>query len=414
MLIISKIIPGSPADCGKIRPGDKLLAIDGAEISDFIDYRYAEAEADVKLKFLRDNNAYELRIQKNIDRSLGLEFEPGRIIKCRNNCIFCFCHNNPRHLRRSLYVKDDDYRLSFLHGSFITLTNLKEPDIARIIRLRLSPLYVSVQATDMKVRQALFGRKNVGSPLPVLKIFAQNNIFFHCQAVVVPGYNDGKALRRTAADLAELRPFAQSLAVVPVGLTGFSKPDLKPVGPSKAIELIDEVDYFRNLYGSRENSFAYAADELFIKAGLNLPDAEYYDDFPQIENGVGMVRDFLDTFPEKPPKRIKGIWVTGKSMMRVWETQIMPKLRLKINLLPITNTLFGPRVTVTGLLSGQALLKRLSRLKPVGETIILPPNCLNHDGLFIDDLTIADLQDNLQADILLGDYSFARTLEMIA
>lgn len=412
MLTITKIIPDSPADNGRIHVGDKLLAIDGIEINDFIDYRYAEAEADIKLELARENETFALRINKTIDRSLGLEFAPDRIKRCRNNCVFCFCHNNPKHLRRSLYIKDDDYRYSFLHGSFITLTNLGEPDIERIIKFKLSPLYISVHATEMHVRRKIFGRKNIEPVLPLLQRLADNSIFFHSQVVVTPGYNDGEILRKTAADLYKLRPYAQSLAVVPVGLTRFSRPGLQAVGVKRAAQLIDEVSYFRKKYGSKENRFAYAADELFIKARQGLPPARYYDDFPQIENGVGMVRDFLDTIPRKLPSKINGLWVTGKSMMDVWRAQIIPKFKTKINLIPVENKLFGPKVTVTGLLSGEDILRRLKVSKIGRQIIILPPNCLNHDGLFIDDLTIADLQDKLQANILQGDYSFARTLEL--
>jgi putative radical SAM enzyme (TIGR03279 family) len=414
MLKIVNIIPGSPTDTGRIKPGDRLLTINHADINDFIDYRYAESDEYVEMSLLRGEKPYKVIIEKEIDSSLGLEFEPDRIKRCKNNCIFCFCHNNPRHLRRSLYVKDDDYRYSFLHGSFVTLTNLSEDDIARIIRLRLSPLYVSVQATDHEVRQKLYGKKDVPPVMPLLKRLAENDIYFHCQVVVVPGYNDDEILMKTAADLAELQPYASSLAIVPVGLTNFSRPDLHSVGPKKAGELIKTVDRFRKRYGSRENHFAYAADELFIKAGMELPAASYYDDFPQIENGVGMVRDFMDTIPAKTTGRIDGYWVTGKSMINIWRKYIIPKYNLKLKLIPVVNRLFGPRVTVTGLLSGEDIINGLNKIKLKGEPVVLPPNCFNHDGLFIDDLTVVDLKEKLGADIIQGRYSFADTLRMIA
>ncbi len=415
MLKIANIIPGAPADSGELKPGDKLLTINGVEVKDFIDFRYAEAEEELKIAFLRGEKQFTLAINKEIDQNLGLEFEPDRIIRCRNKCIFCFCHNNPRQLRRSLYVKDDDYRYSFLHGSFITMTNLAEADIERIISLRLSPMYISVHATDIDTRKQLFGRDNVPSVMPVLKRFAENGIEFHCQVVVVPGYNDNDILYKTADDLASLRPYASSLAVVPVGLTNFSRPDLRSVGPKSALELINAVNDFRLGYGEPGNQFAYAADELFIKAGLSIPEIDYYDDFPQIENGIGMVRDFLDTFPRKIPANIGGYWVTSRSMSFIWRKYLMPKYDLDIKLIPVTNELFGPKVTVSGLLSGRDILNTLKRRKlKTDQPIVLPPNCLNHDGLFIDDLTVADLENELKMNVVQGSYSFKETLRMVS
>jgi len=414
MLKVIKIGPGLPADIAKIRPGDRLLTINGIEIKDIIDYRFHEADISLDLTFLRDSETYGLHIDKEIDRQLGLEFETDRIIRCRNKCVFCFCFNNPKHLRRALYVKDDDYRYSFLHGSFITLTNLSESDIQRIIAMRLSPLYVSVHATDNEVRRRLFGRATTPPVLPILRWLAENNIYFHCQVVVVPGYNDGDILYRTAADLAELRPFAQSLAIVPVGLTKFSRPDLQTIGPKRSIRLINDVTNFRRKYGKKENHFAYAADELFITAGVDIPKAAYYYDFPQIENGVGMVRDFLDTFPRKTLSKLRGNWVTGRSMAKIWRTYIFPKYNIELRLIPVTNRLFGPKVTVSGLLAGEDILTRLKAANLKGEPVILPPNCLNHDGLFIDDLTIADIRDKLGVEVFQGEYNFTNTVRMVA
>lgn len=414
MLKVVNIIPGSPADSGEIQPGDKLLQINGVDTADLIDYKYAEADVILKLKLLRNDQMVTASIEKDIDQTLGLEFKPDRIIRCNNKCIFCFCHNNPKHLRRSLYIKDDDYRYSFLQGSFITLTNLSEEDIQRIIKLHLSPMYVSVQATDCDIRRKLFGKKNVAPVMPVLRRFAENKISFHCQVVIVPGYNDREILQKTAADLAALKPYATSLAIVPVGLTDYSDPELKPVDSKKALELIDIVKRLRRRYGDRENHFAYAADELFIKASLDIPKASYYDDFPQIENGVGMVRDFLDTVPKNMPQKIPGYWITGKSMIDIWRKNIAVQSNTSIKLIPVMNRLFGSRVTVTGLLSGRDILATLEKRKLKDEPIILPPNNLNHDGLFIDDLTIGNLEEKLGRKVIQGGYSLKDTLEMVA
>lgn len=415
MLKIANIIPGTPIATGKLKPGDKLISVNDVEVRDFVDFRYAEADEDLNLKLLRGDKHYSITVEKEIDQSLGLEFEPDKITRCKNKCVFCFCHNNPRQLRRSLYVKDDDYRYSFLHGSFITLTNLTEEDIQRIIDLRLSPLYISVHATDDKARRRLFGRANVPPVMPILQRFAGNSIRFHCQVVVVPGYNDREILYKTADELASFKPYAASLAVVPVGLTKFSRPELQAIGPKRALELINAVNDFRLRYGDEYNKFAYAADELFIKAQLPIPATSYYDDFPQIENGIGMVRDFIDTFPRKITGRINGYWVTGRSMAEVWRKFLVPKYNLDIKLIPVTNTLFGPKVTVSGLLPGRDIIDTLKRRKlKSDQPIVLPPNCLNYDGLFIDDLTITDLENELNMKVIQASYSFRETLRMVA
>ncbi len=414
MLKISGIIRGSPVDVDKIKPGDQIIEINNRQVNDIIDYRFLEADSTVRLHLKRDEKIFKVEIIKEIDQHLGLEFYPDKIIRCNNNCIFCFCHNNPKKLRRSLYIKDDDYRHSFLHGSFITLTNFAKDDIQRIIKLRLSPLYISVQATDNNIRRKLFGKNNVRPVMPTLQRLAENNIYFHCQVVVIPGINDGEILYQTAADLAGLRPYASSMAIVPVGLTDFSNPHLKPAGPKRSRQLLSDIHKLRKKYGRRGNRFAYAADELFINAGVDIPSDNYYDEFPQIENGVGMVRDFLNAFARKMPSKIGGYWITGKSMMKIWRKQIIPKYNLKIKLMPVDNKLFGKRVTVTGLLSGQDIIAKLFKKRLKDEPVVIPPNCLNSDGRFIDDLTVSDIEDKLGVDIIRGTYNFAETLKLVS
>lgn len=414
MLKIKEIITGSPADNGKIKAGDELLSVNGHDIVDIIDYRYHQADTYFKLLLKRSGKKFKVKINKDFDREMGLVFYPDKILRCNNKCIFCFCHNNPKHLRRSLYIKDDDYRLSFLHGNFVTLTNLSEIDIQRIINMKLSPLYVSVQATDNDIRRKLFARENVPPVLPVLKRFADNNIYFHCQVVVVPGYNDKEVLYKTAADLAELRPYASSLAIVPVGLTRYSNPCLCSVGSKRSARLVNDVIYFRKRYGRKNNRFAYAADELFINANLDIPPESYYDDFHQIENGVGMVRRFISSIPKHPIKNIRGFWVTGRSMLKIWSNLILARYNLRINLIPVTNNFFGSKVTVSGLLTGKDILNRLSKMRLKDGLVILPPNCLNDDGMFIDDLAPSDLESRLGVKVIKGTYNFAETLKMLS
>jgi putative radical SAM enzyme (TIGR03279 family) len=414
MLEITGITAGSPAAIIGLQKDDVLLTINGQPINDIIDYRFHEADSYIDLEVKRIGKVIEFTLEKEIDQSLGLAFKPDRIRRCRNKCVFCFCHNNPKQLRRALYVKDDDYRHSFLFGNFITLTNLSDEDIKRIISLRLSPLYVSVHAIDTDVRRQLFGKDQAASVMPIIKRLTENGIQLHCQVVVVPGLNDGEILRKTAADLAKLRPMIASLAVVPVGLTKYSEKSLQAVGPKRALALIEDVEKFRRRYGSRYDHFAYAADELFIKADRKIPSASYYDEFPQIENGVGLVRDFLDGFPGRIKHDIKGIWITAPSMINVWRKHILPRYNIKINLIVVSNGLFGNKVTVTGLLPGQDIINRLKKRKLNNTPVVLPPNCLNSDGLFIDDVTVPEMEAALQAKVVQGDYSFKETLRRLS
>lgn len=426
MLKITGIEPGSPASKIGLICGDELISLNRHPIKDLIDYRFYQAEYSIVLRLARNGKPFSKLITKGIDSDLGLYFEPDRIIRCRNNCVFCFVRNNPRGLRQPLYVKDDDYRLSFIHGNFVTMTNVSDEEIHRIIKQRLSPMYISVQATDEPTRQLLFGRKHLPSILPILRKLAESQIYFHSQVVIVPGYNNGHILDKTAADLAELRPFAQSLAVVPVGLTKYSRTAIgdggkvKPVDKSLAGKLITQVSHLRDKYGDSENNFVYAADELFIRSNHDIPPESYYDDFPQIENGVGLVRQFLDSFPRKVPTkqknmlREKGIWITGKSMKRIWDKFILPQNNIQPYLLSVSNSLFGPKVTVTGLLAGKDILRELYKLSKKMGPVILPPNCLNADYKFIDDFTPQELADKTGLDIVQGTYNFGETLRLIA
>lgn len=426
MLKIIGIEPGSPAFKAGLAIGDELVKLNRKAINDLLDYYFYQAESHLKIGINRKGKAISLNISKAIDTDLGLDFQPDRIIRCRNNCVFCFVHNNPKGLRQALYIKDDDYRLSFIHGNFVTMTNVTDSEIDRIIKMRFSPLYISVQATDETTRRLLFGRSLIPPILPILKKLAESKIYFHSQVVVVPGYNDGAILDKTARELVDLRPYAQSLAVVPVGLTNYSKTAIADGGKVKTVgimlsrKLIAQVGQFRDKFGDSDNSFAYAADELFIRAEEEIPGSSYYDDYPQIENGVGLVRQFLDSVPGRisSQKKIalnkRGIWVTGKSMERVWEKYVFPKYGFRLQLGPVSNGLFGPKVTVTGLLAGKDILRNLKTLNPNKGPAIIPPNCLNDDAKFIDDFTPQELADESGMDIIQGSYDFGETIRLIA
>lgn len=419
MLEIRSIVRGSPADCGRFAVGDKLISINGHEINDFIDYRYHQAAAILKIILCRGEKQSVFRIIKNIDHDLGLEFKPDRIIRCRNKCRFCFVNNNAAGMRRSLYLKDDDYRLSFLHGNYITLTNLSDSDLRRIIEMRLSPLYVSVHATDARARTRLFNRADLQPLIPLLRNLAEGGIRMHCQVVVVPGINDGEVLKTTARDLAELRPAVQSLAVVPVGLTKYAfsrkrgKFPLRLVKSSEARRLIAAVAEFRRKFGNRHNGFAYASDEMFLLAGIPIPKRSYYDEFPQIENGVGMVRRFIDSIPPVAKRRVNALAVTGRSMLPFWKEKIIRGAGNTLKAVAVDNRFWGKSVTVTGLLTGADILSRLKKMRKGPPVVILPPNCLNDDDRFIDDYSMEDLSTGLGKQVVRGSYDLSETLDML-
>ncbi len=419
MLEIRSIARGSPADCGRFVVGDKLISLNGREVNDIIDYRYYQASASLKIVLNRGRERFEFKISKEIDQDLGLEFKPDRIIRCRNKCLFCFVGNNARGMRRSLYLKDDDYRLSFLHGNYITLTDLPESDLRRIIEMRLSPLYVSVHATDAEARAKLFNRTDLPPLIPVLRKLADNGIRLHCQVVIVPGINDSDVLETTARDLAELRPAVQSLAVVPVGLTkyafsrGRKRYPVRLVTSSEAGKLIMAIAGFRRKFGDRHNNFAYASDELFLLAGIPIPKRFYYDDFPQIENGVGMVRRFIDSIPAAAKRRISALAVTGRSMYPFWKEKIIRGVEKFLKVVVVDNRFWGKSVTVTGLLAGADILARLRKLKNIPPVVILPPNCLNDDDKFIDDYSFDDLSSGLDLKLVRGTYDLSETLDML-
>jgi putative radical SAM enzyme (TIGR03279 family) len=425
MLKVMDIIPGSPASKSGLKIGDGLISFNDQPINDSIDYKYHQAAALIVAKFTHEGRIVIKKMHKSIDGDLGIIFSEENIIRCRNNCVFCFVNNNPQGLRRTLYIKDDDYRQSFLYGNFVTLTNVSKKEIERIIDLRLSPLYISVQATNEYARRALFGREKLPPIMPILEKLARNGIYFHSQIVIVPGFNDGAILSQTAADLARFRPYAVSMAVVPVGLTRYSRAKtsmgakIQGVNSSKARALVNQVEDFRKLYANKENRFAYSSDEMFIIAGSEIPEPKYYDDFPQIENGVGLVRQFLESVPRRvaAKKRLalskNGVWITGQSMLPIWQKYVFRRCGFSVNLLPVTNRLYGPKVTVTGLLAGRDIIDSVKRSKIKYGPIILPPNCLNNDDKFIDDLTPAEMAQELGMEIIQGTYDLGETIRLL-
>jgi len=400
---IEYIKPQSPAHRAGLKEGDIILSINGHAIRDVLDLMYYSVDDILKIKFLRESKK-NISIIEKYDEPLGIEVEPFRIKRCRNKCLFCFVEQLPKGLRKSLYVKDEDYRASFLYGNYITLTNLKKEDYDRIKKLFLSPLYISVHATDPEVRNMLLGNFEAPPILMELKKLAKNKIRMHTQIVLCPGINDGGILEKTILDLYKLYPYVSSIAVVPVGLTKYHKNNLKPVTKSKAEEVISLVETFQKRFKKKHGiAIVYLADEFYIKAQKNFPSSSIYDDFPQIENGVGMVPLFIKELKKVniPQIKIKKrlVTFTGESFFP-YLNQFIEKIQKKdipINLIPIKNNLFGETVTVTGLLSGEDIIKGLAPNVEKDDIVLIPDVTMKDtENKFLDDLTPSDIEKILQ------------------
>jgi putative radical SAM enzyme (TIGR03279 family) len=415
--LITHILPDSIAAEVGFEAGDRLVAINGQPPRDLIDYQFLCAEEVLALEVLDSKGKTHLvEIEKDYDEDLGLEFETALfdgLIQCTNRCPFCFIDQQPPGKRQSLYLKDDDYRLSFLYGSYLTLTNISEREWQRIAQMRLSPLYVSVHATEPEVRTRLLKNPRAGLILDQLRWFQTQRLQIHAQVVLCPGINDGEHLERTLLDLAQFYtgelPTVASVAVVPVGLTRF-RPDadeLVPVTPAKAREVIAQVQRlqakFRQQFGT---TFAWLADEWFLIGRQPLPPASHYEDYPQIGNGVGSIHQFLRQFrtaakqlPKQvsPPRRLT--WVVGNAVEYAFEpiiTRLNQVKGLTVQLAALRSDYWGQEITVTGLLTGQDLLQGLAN-RDLGDAILLPALMLKHDeARFLDDITVESLQTQLQ------------------
>ena len=425
MIRVTAVEPGTiGAELG-LEPGSELLSVNGRELDDFLDWEYLTAEERFLLH-VRQPGGEELEfdIERSLEEPMGLGLEPPRIRRCANRCDFCFVDGNPEGLRDALYIRDDDYRLSFRYGNFATLTNLKPRDVARIIEYRLSPLYVSVHATDPVVRRYLLRNPTAPDILPQLRMFAQHGIEFHTQVVMSPGVNDGAVLEQTLRDLYAFGPEVLGCSVVPVGLTEYSKHKL--VREPTAGECRDAIRIIEERAGvarhERGVSWAFGADELYMRAGVALPPAWVYDGFEQVENGVGAVR-WLQRQIASEAESLGG-WrgkrvgvVTGTAMAPLMAQVIAPLAGVtgaEFELIPLENTLFGTTVTTAGLLPGSAMRDALQDRRDL-DLVLLPAESVNDDGLFIDNLTIDELIASLPVEVRLSrDFVDALSLEVSA
>ena len=410
--LVTRVVPDSIAEELGFEVGDRLSRINGQAPRDLIDYRFLCADEYLELEVLDSRGAlHQVELEKDYDADLGLEFESALfdgLMQCNNRCPFCFIDQQPPGKRDSLYLKDDDYRLSFLYGSYLTLTNLTPPEWERIAQMRLSPLYVSVHATEPEVRSRLLKNPRAGKILDQLAWFQEHRLQIHAQVVVCPGINDGDHLVQTVRDLAQFHrgdvPAVASIAVVPVGLTRFRpvEDELVPATPEKSAEVIAQVqalqEEFRRSLGS---TVVWLADEWFLMAGAELPSESHYESYPQIGNGVGSIRQFLKAFQRaatalpsqlESPRRLT--WVVGNAVERAFQP-IVQRLNqvdnLTVEMAALNSDYWGQTITVTGVLTGTDLMQKLAG-RSLGDGILLPSVMLKHDeARFLDDTTVLDV-----------------------
>lgn len=413
---IKSIRPGSIAEELELEAGDYLLCVSGVEIEDIFDYHFLIEDTEIELLIRKANGEeWELEIEKDYDEDLGIIFENGLLDEyksCSNHCIFCFIDQMPKGMRETLYFKDDDSRLSFLQGNYITLTNMKEKDIERIIRYHLAPINISVHTTNPELRCRMLHNRFAGEKLKWIDRLYQAEILMNGQIVLCKGVNDKAELERTISDLSHYLPYMQSVSVVPVGLSKFREGlyPLEPFTKEDAIEVLEIIHRWQDrLYSEYGNHFIHAGDEWYILAGYEMPSAERYDGYLQYENGVGMVRLFQDELEEElkkvaGDKRIRKIsiatGVLAYSYLQKAVLEIQKKYpQIEVFLYAIENHFFGEQITVAGLLTGTDLVNQLSG-KELGSELLLPDVMLKaEEAVFLDDITLEELENALQVKV---------------
>ena len=408
-----------------IHKGDEIIKINSMPAGDQLDILFHMDDYESVNLVLKKGcgKVVDISVDPRHFREAGILFEEMRFINCRSKCIFCFVDQMVKGLRDSLYQKDDDYRLSFLYGNYITLNDISNEELDRIIEYHLSPLYVSVHSVNNDIREHLFGRPISNNIITILKRLADGGITIHAQIVLIPGINDGKILEESVEKLAEFYPSCRSLAIVPVGLTKHRKglPEIPIFTKKEAQKLVkwaEKKEVTLAEYSETNRRFFYLSDEFYFLAEKKIPDSNYYGDYLQLSNGVGMSRLFIEE-TKNEIKNLKKIHaatagftiVTGKLGYKLINEYIMPMIEtnlpeLKVGLLSVPNTLFGENVTVSGLLSGKDIIETVKRSKEIADRIVLPPNSINHDGLLIDDFSPLELQDELQKEILVPESNF--------
>lgn len=407
-LRVLSVEPGSLADRIGLKAGDEIHELNGKPLLDVVDFQFNAANIGRRTTITTQEK--KITFVRREWESFGLEFEAIEPMTCKNQCVFCFVHQNPKNVRRSLHIKDEDYRLSFLFGNYLTLTNVHEEELQRIIDQRLSPLYISVHATEPKLRTILLGNLEYDGLMEKIERLTGAGIQLHCQVVLCPGLNDGVHLERTIEDLLKFHPSVASLAIVPVGLTDHRKnlPQLKPFTPEYARQTIAHITPIqRKLKRRIGSSFAFLGDEIYIMAGADIPPASHYSDFPQIENGVGMVRTFLTQFNsalrKKPTGRASGTVCTGK-VFHPYLRECVDRLGMDLKTVEVESKFWGSGIGVAGLLTGSDFIAALKG-KVYGDFVVLPSESMaGDDYLFLDDLTIKDVERELGVEVVPSGY----------
>jgi putative radical SAM enzyme (TIGR03279 family) len=420
MVRVSRIDQNSIADALGIQPGTELLAVNGRPLADFLDWEFLTADEELAIEARQpDGEEIVYELERLDGEPLGIQLEPPSVRRCANRCEFCFIEGLPPGLRKNLYIRDDDYRLSFAYGNFATLSNVKERDISRILEYRLSPLYVSVHATNHEARKILLNNARVPDIKAQLSRLAEGGIQFHCQMVVVPGLNDEEVLEESLSDLWSMGEAVLSAAVVPVGLTQFSHLyTAQSMDRDTAAAILERVERWGDrALKERGETWVYGSDELYMLAQRELPAAEHYGEFAQIENGVGSVTSLrmrvaagLGELPRRDGQKI-GV-VTGKAMGALMQPLLKSLTQASganFELIVVENSLFGPTITTAGLLVGKDILRALETRHDL-DIALIPAETINEDSIFLDDYTLENVRNSLPMPIY-PSYDFIDVLE---
>ncbi len=429
-ILIKKVASGSIAEEAGVEPGDILLGINGSDVSDMIEYRFLTTDEYITILIRKaSGEEWEIEIEKDYNDDLGIEFDDPCATnpkRCHNKCIFCFIDQLPKGLRESLYFKDDDSRLSFIHGNFVTLTNMKDEDIDRIIKYRISPINVSVHTTDPELRVKMLNNNKAGEIMNKLKKLTSQGISVNCQIVLCPGINDGEELKKTIMDLYSLHPGVMGVAIVPVGITKYREGLFELYGYNK--ESSTEVINFMNgiqekIQNEIGEPFARLADEFYMMAGVELPDEKHYGDFEQLEDGIGMIRYLRWCITENLNNTTcKGegesiALITGSSASNVMKEiaeKISKEMNVKIEVYPVKNKFFGERITVAGLLTAEDIIEQTSGIIKE-EYILIPSNMLKADeDIFLDDVSLEEFQSKMDKKVIKCKYTGEDLIEKIA